>query len=49
MPNPWLEHVKKERAKAKNKGKAATKSRKRCVTQAIKECETSKKSKKAKK
>ena len=65
MPNPWMEHVKKERAKAKNKGKsykailiaakatykgkAATKSRKRCVTKAIKECETSRKSKKAKK
>ena len=36
-------------AKGTYKGKAATKSRKRCVTQAIKECETSKKSKKAKK
>ena len=22
MPNPWLEHVKKERSKAKNKGKS---------------------------
>ena len=56
MPNPWLEHVKKERAKAKNKGKsykeilvlakgtykgkAATKSKKRCVSKAVKECES---------
>ena len=61
MANPWLEHVKKERAKKKNqgksykailiaakstyKGKGATKSKKRCIAKATKECETLKKSK----
>ena len=63
MANPWLEHVKKERAKKKNqgksykqiliaakatyKGKGATKTKKKCIAKATKECtETLKKSKK---
>ena len=60
MANPWLEHVKKERAKAKNKGKSYkailiaakatykgksdTKTKKKCIKKAAKEC--AKKSKK---
>ena len=60
MPNPWMVHVKKERAKAKNKGKSYkailiaakatykgksdTKTKKKCMKKAAKEC--AKKSKK---